>query len=62
MWERTSVQHDVVDHVALVFGVVEAEGAAEVFGEVFRLTAVVTRLHVNGEAVPARVQRRNRGR
>lgn len=30
--EVTSVQHDVVDHVALVFGVIEAEGTAEVFG------------------------------
>lgn len=59
-WKRTSVQHDVVDHIALVFGVVEAEGAAEVFGEVFRFTAVVTCLHVHGEAVPARIQRQNK--
>lgn len=28
----TSVQHDVVDHVAFVFGVIEAERAAEIFG------------------------------
>lgn len=53
---RTSVQHDVVDHIALVFGVIEAEGAAQVFGDVFRFTAVVTRLHVHGEAVPVRTQ------
>lgn len=54
---RTSVQHDVVDHIALVFGVIEAEGAAQIFGDVFRFTAVVTRLHMHGEAVPERKQR-----
>lgn len=57
----TSVQHDVVDHIALVFGVVEAEGAAQIFGDVFRVTAVVTCLHMNGEAVPVTIQRQNKG-
>lgn len=28
----TSVQHDVVDHVAFVFGVIEAERTAKIFG------------------------------
>lgn len=28
----TSVQHDVVNHVALVFGVIEAERTAKIFG------------------------------
>lgn len=54
---RTSVQHDVVDHIALVFGVIEAEGAAQIFGDVFRFTAAVTRLHMQGEAVPVTGQR-----
>lgn len=39
-WEVTSVQHDVVDHVALVFGVVEAEGTAQVFGALLRNSRV----------------------
>lgn len=47
----------MVDHIALVFGVIEAEGAAQVFGDVFRFTAVVTCLHMHGEAVPVTVQR-----
>lgn len=29
--EHTTMQHNVVDHVVLVLGLVEAEGAAEVF-------------------------------
>lgn len=32
----TSMQHDVVDHVALVFGVIEAERTAEIFGALLR--------------------------
>ena len=32
----TSVQHDVVDHVAFVFGVIEAERTAEIFGALLR--------------------------
>lgn len=47
----------MVDHIALVFGVIEAEGAAQVFGDVFRFSAVVTCLHMHGEAVPVVVQR-----
>lgn len=47
----------MVDHIALVFGVIEAEGAAQVFGDVFRFSAVVTCLHMHGEAVPVTVQR-----
>lgn len=50
---RTSVQDNVVDHIALVFGVIEAEGAAQVFRDVRRCTVVVAGLHVNGEGVPA---------
>lgn len=50
---RTSVQDNVVDHIALVFGVIEAEGAAQVFRDVSRRTVVVAGLHVNGEGVPA---------
>ena len=48
----TSVQDDVVDHVALVFGVVEAEWAAQVPGGLVGSTGRVARLHVNGEGVP----------
>lgn len=47
----------MVDHIALVFGVIEAEGAAQIFGDVFGFTAVVTCLHMHGEAVPVTVQR-----
>lgn len=50
---RTSVQDNVVDHIALVFGVIEAEGAAQVFRDVGRRAVVVAGLHVNGEGVPA---------
>lgn len=32
----TSVQHDVVNHVAFVFGVIEAERTAEIFGTLLR--------------------------
>lgn len=46
------MQDNVVDHIALVFGVVEAEGAAQVFGEILRCIVVVTSLHVHVEAVP----------
>lgn len=46
------MQNNVVDHVALVFGVVEAERAAQVFGELLRRVVVVTCLHVHGEGVP----------
>lgn len=35
-WKVTSVQHDVVNHVAFVFGVVEAERTAKVFGALLR--------------------------
>lgn len=38
----TSVQDNVVDHIALVFGVIETERAAQVFGDVFRFIVVVT--------------------
>lgn len=54
------MQHDVVDHIALVFGVIEAEGAAQIFGDVFRFTAVVTCLHMHGEAVPVMIRRQNK--
>lgn len=49
---RTSVQDNVVDHIALVFGVIEAEGAAQVFRDVGGRTVIVAGLHVNGEGVP----------
>ncbi len=48
----TSVQDDVVDHIALVFGVIEAERAAQIFREVFRCVVVVTGLHMHGEGTP----------
>lgn len=47
----TSVQDNVVDHIALVFGVVEAERAAQVFREVVRCIVVVTGLHMHGEGI-----------
>lgn len=31
-WKVTSVQHNVVNHVAFVFGVIEAERTAKIFG------------------------------
>lgn len=49
---RTSVQDNVVDHIALVFGVVEAERAAQVFREVLRCIVVVSSLHMHGEGIP----------
>lgn len=49
------MQDDVVDHIAPVFGVVEAEGAAQVFRQVLRCSAVVvTGLHVHVEGNPER--------
>ncbi len=48
----TSVQNNVVNHIALVFGVVEAKRAAEVFREVVRCIVVVTGLHMHGEGIP----------
>lgn len=58
----TSVQNNVVYHIAFVSGVVEAERAAQVFGDVFRFTVVMTRLHVHGEAIPDGVRERKRVR
>lgn len=46
------MQHNVVDHIALVFGVVEAERAAQVFRDDFRCMVVVTGLHMHGEGMP----------
>lgn len=48
----TSVQDDVVDHIALVFGVIEAEGAAQVFGDVNGGAVVVAGLNVHSEGMP----------
>lgn len=48
----TSVQDNVVNHIALVFGVIEAERAAQVFGDVVRCIVVVTGLHMHGEGIP----------
>lgn len=42
----------MVNHIALVFGVVEAERAAQVFREVFRCIVVVTGLHMRSEGIP----------
>lgn len=47
------MQDNVVNHIALVFGVVEAERAAQVFREVLRCIVVVSRLHMHGEVIPA---------
>lgn len=47
----TSVQDDVIDHAALVFGVIETERTAQIFGNLFR-TAGVTALHVQCERGP----------
>lgn len=41
----------MVNHIALVFGVVEAERAAQVFREVVRCIVVVTSLHMHGEGI-----------
>lgn len=48
----TSVQDDVVDHIALVFGVVEAERTAQVFRALLRDADAVTCLHMHGEGIP----------
>lgn len=50
--QPTSVQNNVVDHIALVFGVVKAERAAQVFRQVLRCVVIVTGLHVHGEGIP----------
>lgn len=57
----TSVQDNVVNHIALVFGVVEAEGAAQVFGEVVGCVVVVTGLHMHGEGIPGMDSEREKG-
>lgn len=49
---RTSVQDNVVNHIALVFGVVEAERAAQIFREVLGCVVVVSSLHMHGEVIP----------
>lgn len=41
----------MVDHIALVFGVVEAQRTAQVFGDVIRYVVVVTGLHMHVEGV-----------
>lgn len=46
------MQDNVVNHIALVFGVIEAERAAQIFGEVVRYVVVVTGVHVHGEGIP----------
>lgn len=48
----TSVQDNVVNHIALVFGVVETERAAQVFRDVLGYVVVVTGLHMHGEGIP----------
>lgn len=48
----TSVQDNVVNHIALVFGVIEAERAAQVFKDFIRGTVVVACLHMHGEGIP----------
>lgn len=48
----TSVQDNVVNHIALVFGVIEAERAAQVFKDVIRCTVVVSCLHMHVEGIP----------
>lgn len=57
----TSVQDNVVNHIALVFGVVEAERAAQVFWEVLRCVVVVTGLHMHGECIPEKDLQAERG-
>lgn len=47
-FELTAMQDDVIDHVVLVLGLVEAEGAAEVpLMRGSRLPCRVTHLHVH---------------
>lgn len=49
----TSVENNVVNHVALVPGVVETERAAQVFRKLLRWTVVVvTSLRMNAEGIP----------
>lgn len=43
------MQHDVVNHVAFVFGVIEAEGTAKVFGALLR-NRRVSRFHVHSKS------------
>jgi len=50
--KSTSVQNNVVNHVALVFGVVEAERAAQVFRKLLGCVVVVTGLHMHIEGIP----------
>lgn len=47
----TSVQHDVVDHVAFVFGVIETERTAQVFGAFLRDRGMAS-FHVHSESRP----------
>lgn len=42
----------MVNHIALVFGVIEAERAAQVFKDVIRCTVVVSCLHMHVEGIP----------
>lgn len=49
---HTSMQDNVVDHIALVSGVVETEGAAKFFRRFLLDIVVVPCLHVHGEVVP----------
>lgn len=44
----TSVQDDVIDHAALVFGVIQTERTAQIFRNLLR-TAGVTALHMQRE-------------
>lgn len=48
----TSVQDNVVNHIALVSGVIEAERAAQVFKDFIRCTVVVACLNMQGEGIP----------
>lgn len=54
------MQHDVIDHVVLVLGLVEAERAAQVFlMSRFRLAGRVTRLHVHFKGFPNKRQEKH---
>lgn len=55
------MQDNVVNHIAPVFGVVEAQRAAEVFREVLRCIVVVTGLHMQVEGIPERDSYTERG-
>lgn len=52
VWKCTSVQNNVVNHVARLFGAVEAEGAVQVLRDLLRCITIVTRLHVYREVNP----------